>query len=363
MTGPEHRLSPATWARAAAHSETAERPGRSSAALPTLEMVAAAAGVSRSTVSRVVNGSVKVRPGVADTVNAAITRLNYVPNRAARTLASRQTLAVALLVPEDIPRIFGDPYFAAVVKGITERLEPTNYILNLLVASADPGRKSQRYLRGGNVDGALVVSHHIGDAALPGLSETLPVVFGGRPTAAQLGPGHFVDVDNLGGGRQATRHLLTLGRRRIGTITGPQDMPAALDRLAGWRDELRAAGQPDDAVGHGRFTQASGAEAMRQLLQTHPDLDAVFVASDLMARGALGVLAATGRTVPEDVAVVGYDDSPVATASPPRLTTVAQPSERMGWEMAEVLLGVLAGAPRTARATILPTTLVVRDTA
>jgi len=339
------------------------RLGRVPSELPTLEAVAAAAGVSRATVSRVVNGGSHVRPGVVEAVNAAIDHLNYVPNRAARTLASRRTHALALLVPEDITRFFGDPFFAAVVKGITERLEATNYILNLLVASSDPGRKTRRYLRGGNVDGALVVSHHVGDTDLPGLSDTMPVVFGGRPTSAQLGPGHFVDVDNLGGGRQATRHLLALGRRRIATVTGPVDMPAAVDRLAGWRAELQAAGQPDNAVAHGRFTLASGADAMQQLLAAHPDLDAVFVASDLMARGALTVLAATGRRVPDDVAVVGYDDSPVATAQAPLLTTVAQPSEQMGTQMAEVLLDLLAGTARTERSTILQATLVARDTA
>ena len=199
----------------------------------TLEMVAAEAGVSRSTVSRVVNGSPKVRPDVVDTVNAAISRLNYVPNRAARSLASRQTYAIALLVPEDNTRFFGDPYFAAVVKGITSRLDDSDYILNLLVVSSDPARKTMRYLQGGNVDGAIVVSHHSGDRDLVELSETLPLVFGGRPTIPDVGECYFVDVDNFSGAVQATQRLVDLGRKRIGTITGATDMPASIDRLAG----------------------------------------------------------------------------------------------------------------------------------
>jgi DNA-binding LacI/PurR family transcriptional regulator len=333
------------------------------AALPTLELVAAEAGVSRSTVSRVVNGSPKVKPAVVEAVQEAIARLNYVPNRAARTLVSRQTQALALLVPEDVTRFFGDPYFASVVKGLTKRLEPTNYILNLLVASSDPTRKTQRYLRGGNVDGALVVSHHIGDSDLTGLSATMPVVFGGRPTSAQLGPGHFVDVDNVGGGRQAARHLIEQGRHCIGTVAGPVDMPAAVDRLTGWRSALREAGLADDAVVHGDFTLQSGAMAMADLLARTPALDAVFVASDLMARGALATLAAYGRSVPRDVAVVGYDDSTMATSAEPRLTTVAQPAELMGTRMAEVLLEVLSGTVREDGPIILATRLVVRDTA
>ena len=210
--------------------------------LPTLETVAAQAGVSRSTVSRVVNGSPKVRPDVVDAVNATIARMNYVPNRAARSLASRQTYAIALLVPEETTRFFGDPYFAAIVKGITARLEPTDYILNLLVASSDPTRKTRRYLRSGSVDGALVVSHHASDRDLTELNEAVPMVFGGRPAAQALSNSYYVDVDNLDGSRQATQHLIERGARRIATITGPPDMPASIDRLAGWRQVMAERG-------------------------------------------------------------------------------------------------------------------------
>lgn len=327
---------------------------------PTLETVAAEAGVSRSTVSRVVNGSPKVRPDVVDTVNATIARMNYVPNRAARSLASRQTYAIALLVPEETSRFFGDPYFAAIVEGITSRLEPTNYILNLLVASSDPTRKTRRYLGSGSVDGALVVSHHTADQDLSELGRVVPMVFGGRPASPLVR--HYVDVDNLDGAMRATRHLIHRGAQRIATITGPPDMPASIDRLAGWRQVMVASARRDDAVASGDFTSRGAAVAMRTLLDTHPDLDAVFVASDLMARGAIEVLAAAGRSVPGDVAVVGYDDSPAAVAGALQLTTIRQPSVDMGVRMTEMLLELLAGHTPDSP-TILPTQLIIRDTA
>ncbi|HEU5483535.1 MAG TPA: LacI family DNA-binding transcriptional regulator [Microlunatus sp.] len=329
---------------------------------PTLEMVAAESGVSRSTVSRVVNGSSKVRPEVVAAVNATIERLNYVPNRAARSLASRQTYAIALLVPERVLTFFNDPFFASVVQGITTGMENSDYILNLLVSSSDPTRKTRRYLRGGNVDGAFVVSHHAADTDLADLCDIMPVVFGGRPDLADLTSCHFVDIDNVHGARTAVEHLVATGRRRIATITGPSDMQAAVDRRAGWLAGLAAAGLPAAAAVEGDFTEAGGAQAMRSLLATHPEIDAVFVANDLMARGAVRVLLDAGRAVPGDVAVIGYDDSPAATATRPELTTIAQPSELMGQRMAELLLALLRGE-EPAPPVLLATMLVRRDTA
>ncbi|WP_309620650.1 LacI family DNA-binding transcriptional regulator, partial [Salinibacterium sp.] len=174
---------------------TLELPGRRVA--PTLEAVAAEAGVSRSTVSRVVNGSTQVRPDVTTAVNAAIDRLNYIPNRAARSLANRQTMAIALVVPEDTSRFFGDPFFAQIVQGITQGLEDSDYVLNLQLASPSaPSAKTIRYLLGGNVDGAIVVSHHSGDDFFTTLDATIPVVFGGRPFLPELHTNNYVDVDN-----------------------------------------------------------------------------------------------------------------------------------------------------------------------
>lgn len=266
-------------------------------------------------------------------------------------------------MPEEIGWFFSDPYLTLVVKGIADRLEATDFVLNLLVSSSDPRRKTRRYLTGGNVDGALVVSHHAGNRDLVELSRLVPTVFGGEPSMPGIDDPYFVDVDNVAGGVSATEHLLRLGRRRLATITGPLDMHASVDRLNGWRETLRQADVSADAVAHGDFSLLSGARAMRQLLSADPDLDGVFVASDLMARGALRVLAEAGRRVPEDVAVVGYDDNVVAVAEALLLTTVRQPAAETGAEMADLLLRILAGDAPAERGHILQTTLVERDTA
>ena len=331
---------------------------------PTLEAVAAEAGVSRSTVSRVVNSSTHVRPDVVTAVNAAIERLNYIPNRAARSLANRQTMAIALVVPEDTKRFFGDPFFAEIVQGITQGLEDSDYVLNLQLASpSKPSEKTIRYLLGGNVDGAIVVSHHSGDDDFfTTLDSTIPVVFGGRPFHPELHSNNFVDVDNAAGAAMGTQYLVDLGRKRIATIAGTEDMQASIDRTEGWLGVMRDCGQPTDLLVHGDFTIASGFAAMRTLLDRAPDLDGVFVASDLMASGAVGALRERGIRVPEDVAIVGFDDSSAATSGEVQLTTVHQPSREMGVEMAKMLLSLLRDEP-VERERVMPTRMVVRDSA
>ncbi|MCR2825062.1 LacI family DNA-binding transcriptional regulator [Microbacterium sp. zg.Y909] len=327
----------------------------------TIEEVAAAAGVSRSTVSRVVNGSTAVSPSALEAVNRAIAELNYVPNRAARSLASRQTLAIALVVPEDTTRFFGDPFFAAVVSGINARINRSDYVLNLIIASDDPRDKTTSYLRSGAVDGAIVVSHHTSDTFIDRIAAAVPVVYGGRPVREREND-YYVDVDNVAAGRLATQHLIDSGRRRIATITGPLTMPAGVDRLGGYRDALAAAGLTEAAVEDGGFTADGGARAMTRMLEAGVPVDAIFVASDLMARGALTVLARAGIRVPDDVAIVGFDDSPVATTVTPALTTVRQPSYVQGERMASILLELLSGG-RPQHVTMLDTELVVRDSA
>ena len=323
----------------------------------TIEEVAAAAGVSRSTVSRVVNGSTAVSPEALEAVERAIAELSYVPNRAARSLASRQTHAIALIVPEDTTRFFGDPFFAAIVAGITGALGGSDYLLNLLIASDDPGDKMTSFVRNGGVDGALIVSHHTSDAFIDRVADAVPVVWGGRPVRIREGD-YVVDVDNVAGARTATQHLIETGRTRIATISGPITMVSSVDRVQGFRGALADAGLSPFAEEAGDYSEASGADAARRILAAGRP-DAIFVASDLMARGALTALRSAGIRVPEDVALVGFDDSSVALSTDPPLTTMRQPMYAQGEAMAGVLLSRLAGRD-PAHTTILPTELVVR---
>ncbi|MFK0242836.1 LacI family DNA-binding transcriptional regulator [Microbacterium sp. NPDC090281] len=326
----------------------------------TIEEVASTAGVSRSTVSRVVNGSTAVSPEALAAVRAAIDELNYVPNRAARSLASRQTHAIALIVPEDTTRFFGDPFFAAIVAGITGALGGSDYLLNLLIASDDPGDKMTSFVRNGGVDGALIVSHHTSDAFIDRIADAVPVVFGGRPVRRHEGD-YVVDVDNVAGAKNATQRLIDIGRTRIATISGPLTMVASEDRVQGFRAALAEAGLTPYAEEEGDYSESSGAEAARRLLDGGRP-DAIFVASDLMARGALTALRSAGVRVPEDIALVGFDDSSVALTTDPQLTTMRQPMYAQGEAMARVLLSRLAGEePPTT--TILPTELVIRASA
>lgn len=329
---------------------------------PTLEDVAARAGVSRATASRVVNDDPRVRPLAREAVLAAVADLGYLPNRAARSLVVREPDSVAVLIHEPDQRIFADPFFSGMLRGVSQRLADTPLQMVLLMGepARDAGRM-ERYLRAGHTDGVIVVSAHRGDGLMAALSETrLPTVFVGRP----LDPDSqfpFVDVDNREGGRLAAARLLSRGCRRIGTVTGPLDMAAGLDRFAGWSEVLAEAGVSLDAVEHGDFTPQGGAEAMQRLLTAHPDLDGVFVASDLMALAAMGELQAAGRRVPDDIAMVGFDASATASMTRPPLTTVANPVSQMAVRATDLLLQLLRG--EEADSEVFPTHLVEGGTA
>ncbi|MET7296125.1 LacI family DNA-binding transcriptional regulator [Streptomyces griseoloalbus] len=339
---------------------------------PTLEAVAARAGVSRATVSRVVNGSDGVREPLAERVRRAVEELGYVPNQAARSLVTKRHDAIAVIVAEPETRVFSDPFFARQLRGISKELTAhDNQLVLLLTEDRDDHIRVGRYLAGGHVDGALVFSLHIDDP-LPELIQRagLPTVFGGRPDGSGgRGGVVYVDSDNRGGARDAVRHLLGLGRSRIAHITGALDQTSAVDRLDGFRDVMVDA--DPRLVVEGDFTPAGGEWAMRELLDRCPDLDAVFAANDLTAAGALRVLREHGRRVPDDVAVVGFDDMlPIAEQTEPPLTTVRQDIEEMGRLMARLLLRDLdrtavadENVGGTPSSVILPTTLIRRASA
>ncbi|MHA6524114.1 LacI family DNA-binding transcriptional regulator [Tessaracoccus sp. G1721] len=342
---------------------------------PNLEQVAAAAGVSRATVSRVVNGVSTVDPELRERVERAIAEMRYVPNQAARTLATSRTDAVALVAAEPDPRVFGDPFFSAIVRGVSQELLEADVQLTLLMAQSYPDLdRIERYLRSAPLDGVLLISEHATYNPIPRAMHDagLPLVIGGRPIEDGLGVA-YVDNDNVGGGRIAAERLLERGCRRIATVAGPADMSAGIDRLRGFTDAL---GERFDAglIERGDFTQSSGELATERLLSRAPDIDGIFAASDLMALGALRALRRAGRRVPDDVAVVGFDDIPLAAAAEPPLTTVRQDTVMQGRAMARMLLASV----RPERAlpmdddlpevrgldrVVLPVTLIERDSA
>ncbi|GGO79020.1 LacI family DNA-binding transcriptional regulator [Nocardioides deserti] len=334
---------------------------------PTLDEVARLAGVSRATASRAVNGSSRVSDRAREAVEAAVRSLGYVANPAARSLATRRTDSVAVVVPEPDDRVFSDPFFGRTLTAVNRVLAERDLQLVLLLAR--PGEeegRTLRYLRGGHVDGAIVVSHHRSDHLaehLAGLG--LPCAFVGRPI---LGADRvaWADTDNVAGARLATELLLERGCRRIGHVAGPGDMAVGQDRLAGHLAALAEAGLDRDPgagpVEHGDFTEASGEAACARLLAAYPDLDGLFVASDLMARGALRALAAAGRSVPDDVAVVGYDDLGADHCTPP-LTTVVNPAGDLAERATRLLLARLDDPAAVPEPVLLPPTLVRRASA
>ncbi|WP_367125325.1 LacI family DNA-binding transcriptional regulator [Streptomyces phytohabitans] len=332
---------------------------------PTLEQVARRAGVGRGTVSRVINGSPRVSDRTRTAVLRAVTELGYVPNRAARALAAGSTDAIALVVPEPETRLFAEPYFSGVLRGVSSELADTDMQLLLtLVRDQRERDRLAQFVAARRVDGVLLVSvHH--DDPLPDLLERydMPAVLNGRRSGAESVP--YVDSDNSGGAALAVAHLAARGRRTIATITGPLDMYVAQCRLEGYRDALRAAGHrpADTLVAHGDFTERGGHRAMRELLDRAPALDAVFCASDLMAAGARAALREADRTVPDDVALVGFDDSAMARQMDPPLTTVRQPIEEMGRTMARVLLDQIRERSAERPHVVLPTELVRRGSA
>jgi LacI family transcriptional regulator len=330
---------------------------------PTLEQVARLAGVSRSTVSRVINHSPHVSSDTRAKVWRAIEDSGYQPHAAARSLVTNRTGVVSVIIPEAVTTLFSDPFFPLVLRGATDACNAHRYqlMLSLFTASAERREMYRRVLYSGLVDGVIVASSPLDDPLVSDLQEDqIPFVSIGRHPNENT---NYVDVDNVGGARMATEHLIRLGHRRIATITGPLNTVAGQDRLAGYRQALDGRRIPveDEMIIEGDFTEGSGRAAGQQLLSASPD--AIFAASDVMAIGALKAVRDAGFLIPQDIALVGFDDVPAAAMIEPALTTVRQPIERLGSMAVEVLLDMLDNEQDAESAThriVLPTELVVR---
>lgn len=345
-------------------------PERGSGRAATLEDVARVAGVSRASVSRVVNGKPDVAPRIVDAVQEAIARTGYVPNRAARALVTRRA-GTALVVVSGADRsiegpwgpgeVLADPFFGRLAGGLMSSLRPRDVHPVLMLALTDDERaRVISYVREGSADGVLLVSAEAPDPLPDQLVEAgVPVVLFSRPEHEL--PVGYVDVDNRAGARLAVDHLVARGCRTLGIVTGPLGVPGAHDRLAGFLDAMAAHGLDPVPPVAGTFSVDSGMAAMRRLLDA--GVDGVFASNDNMGVGAVLAAQERGLVVPDDVAVVGFDDSTSALMCRPTLTTVRQPIETMAAQMARLLLEQLDRTERPVEPTLYAPTLVVRGSA
>ncbi len=330
----------------------------------TLEDIAKKAAVSRSTVSRVVNEDRNVSDEVRVRVLDVIKKTGYHPHAAARALASHHSSTIGLILPHSVSFFFTDPYYAHITKGIAQACNQHDYTLALFLVGSkdDEDIIFPRVSRKGFLDGVLVQSGHHGDQDIIGhiIDEQMPIVVLGRPFRSDNVT--YVDIDNIYASYQAVNHLIRLGHKRIGTITGPATSTVGLDRKEGYRKALSEQGIPVDEnlIVEGDFTEASGYYAMQKLITSTPD--AVFVASDTMAIGAIRSAKEMGIRVPEDIAFVGFDDLPLATGNGLQLTTMRQPVVQFGIRAVEALIDQIEHEDKQPHRIIMDTELIIRQT-
>lgn len=311
----------------------------------TIEMVAAAAGVSPSTISRVLNGTAVVSDAKTQAINAAIARLGYVPNPMARGLAGGRTLTVGV-----VTQAVDSPFYGAALRGIEDELAPAGYRPLFVSGNWNAAAEAACIdtLRSRRVDGVIVLTGRLPDQALKACARNVPVVVTGRQLKA---PGLYaLKFDNFGGASLATRHLIELGHRRIGYVGGEPDHPDSTERLQGYRAALEEAGIAFDAalVTPGDYVESGGLMAVGRLLQASRAITAIFAANDQMAFGVALGLRRRGLRVPDDVSLVGFDDLPISQYATPPLSTVHQPAYELGRIAAGAVLSLLGGTAPTA---------------
>ena len=329
----------------------------------TLEDVARLAGVSRSTVSRVVNEQPSVRDDVRKRVLDVIQATGFHPNVAARNLASQRSWTLGLILPHSVSFFFTDPFYPHLTKGIAQACNQYDYTFALFLVDSkeDEQKIFPRVSRKGLLDGVLVQSGHHGDQWIIGhlIDAKMPIVVIGRPFRSDNVS--YIDKDNINAAYNAVSHLIRSGRKRVGTITGPINSTVGIDRKAGYLKALneRNVSVDESLIVESDFTEAGGYLAMKQLLSAKPD--AVFAASDIMAIGAMRAAREAGVRIPADIAFIGFDDLPIATLSDVKLTTVRQPVLQFGSKAVEVLIDMIENGIDPPRHIILETELVIRE--
>lgn len=329
----------------------------------TLDEIARRSGVSRATASRVLNNRPHVRPEVRERVKRVIEETGYRPHPVARSLAAQRSGLIGLVLPRTTEIFFTDPYFPRLTQAIAQGCNQNDYVLSLfLIQTQEDERKLYpRISRQGLLDGVIVQVGELEDDGVASLIERgdIPFVLAGRPRNNE--EASYVDVDNVSGAYNAVTHLIQLGRRRVATVTGSMRTTAGLDRKEGYEQALRAWGLrlDEDLIEEGDFSETSGYYAAKRLLQHKPD--AIFVASDNMALGVLKALDEAQISVPEEMAIVGYDDLPPATQADPPLTTVHQPILHFGLKLVEILLDIIQNGEARPRKVIFDTKLIIRE--
>ncbi|MBI5029905.1 MAG: LacI family DNA-binding transcriptional regulator [Chloroflexi bacterium] len=326
----------------------------------TLEEIAKRAKVSRSTVSRVINDDPKVSDETRQRVLNVVKRLNYHPNVAARSLAAGRTRIIGLVIPERVVGLFSDPYFPILIQGITSACNVHDHSVMLWLGEPDYERRMiSQVLHNGLVDGVILASMLMDDSLMQSLIESaLPFILVGRhPTDAKVS---YVDVDNVASAKQLVTYLIESGYQRIATIAGPHNMIAGVDRLKGYELALSEHGIVADSnlICTGDFSENGGYVGMQSLIPSKPD--AVFVASDTMAIGAMRAIREAGWRIPHDIALAGFDDMPFSERMDPPLTTVRQPIHQAGYKAAETLIELITDPLSRPRHIILPTEIMYR---
>jgi len=327
----------------------------------TLEDIARISGVSRSTVSRVINVDPNVGERTRQKVQEVIQNLNFQPNMAARGLAAGSSKVIGLVIPVGISSIFSDPYFPLVVQGVSSACNHLGYSIMLWLAEPHYERKTiSQIIYNGLIDGVIVLAMLLDDPLIDRLSESNRpfMTIGRHPTNEKI---DYVDVDNRSGAYQGVSYAIRAGHHRVALIGGPRNTISGQDRYQGYLDALREYGLPimAELVIESDYSDAGGYQAMKRLLPLHPD--AVFAASDAMALGAIRAIQEAGLSVPEDIAIVGFDDIPPAATSKPALTTVRQPIVQTGKIVAEMLIDMIEHPNAQPHRVVLPTELVIRS--